>query len=154
MLSSTIDKQCNLDPDKIMCPVLAAMYRDGKLQVDEEGRVSLTELFRMLTQDLGVGAAFANFQARGVAAYMLGDTHETTRLRKISEDGQERYLNIFKMHMNPNVRHGMGTAVRGEEGPNEDTFDALITQNCSNPDRMYRSDILKIVEDTVNLAYL
>jgi hypothetical protein len=131
-----------------MCPVLAAMYSAGKLQTNEEGRVSLTELFRMLTQDLGVGANFAAFQARGVAAYKLDDKDETTRSRKVFEDGEERFLNIFRMHKNPDVRHGMGTAIRAESGVSEKLFEEFITNNTVNPDRMYRSDILNIVEYT------
>lgn len=148
----SVGMQSNLDANKIMCPVLAAMYNSGQLKVDEEGRVSLTELFRMLTQDLGVGQAFAAFQARGVAAYKLNDHEEIFRSRKISEDGEERYLNIFKMHANPEVRHGMGTAVRAADGPNEEIFDQFITNNCNDSEKMYRSDILKIVEFTVEFG--
>lgn len=114
-----------LDSKKIMCPVLASLYNAGKLKVDTNGRVELNELKRALEEDVGVNPNFAKFQAAVVAIYDKNDVNETTRLNRAIVTG-ERYLNIFKMHNNPNVRHGFGTAIRNIDGIEEYKYETYI----------------------------
>lgn len=110
----------------IICPVLAAMYNAGDLIVDECGNVELMNLRDALMEKLGVNESFATFQAWGVAAYTKNDNENTDRQRMLFIEKDQRYLNIFKMVNNPNVRHGFGTGFRISYS--KDTFENYVAK--------------------------
>ena len=116
-----------LDPDRILCPVIAALYNGGDLEVDEFGSASDAQIFAALTNGTGAGSSLAQFQSNGISDYdssqkeiqehrhrcitgspcwmkkkLFGPTEDTTR-----------WLNIFKMNGLQTVEHGTSTGVRG-----------------------------------------
>lgn len=103
----------------IICPVLAALYNAGDITIDPNGNVESADLRDALVNKLGVSYAFATFQSWGVCSFTKDDTLGLNRDRQsifstlmygLKKD--VRYLNIFNMTDNKNVRHGFGTAYR------------------------------------------
>lgn len=106
----------------IMCPVLATLYDAKKIVVDDSpsnecNDVEVDELITSLIEDLNTPGWLARFQAIGVVCYRNSDETDVRDRRWLKGwlgyDAEPRFLNIFKMHSNPHVRHGYGTAVRG-----------------------------------------
>eukprot|EP00005_Dracoamoeba_jomungandri_P005339 CAMPEP_0174254612 /NCGR_PEP_ID=MMETSP0439-20130205/3936_1 /TAXON_ID=0 /ORGANISM="Stereomyxa ramosa, Strain Chinc5" /LENGTH=381 /DNA_ID=CAMNT_0015336307 /DNA_START=29 /DNA_END=1174 /DNA_ORIENTATION=+ len=115
-------------PNRILCPVLAAMYNGGDLHPDSNGSVTLEDIYAGLTDGMWTDPALADFQANGIADYnwQNKDT-ELHRDRCLPGtacwlqkkwDGKvtketERWLNIFKMNGKETVEHGFSTGTRG-----------------------------------------
>eukprot|EP00947_MAST-08B_sp_MAST-8B-sp1_P005784 g5784.t1 len=133
------------DAEKILCPVLAAMYNAGDLVPDEKGRVTRQHLTCALHSAIGCSPVISDFQAAGVVAYAKDDEEEKNRLRDFFTymkgiavrayrrwwsgksspcdtppvaEKDKRFLNIFKMESQVDVQHGFSTGVR--EGPASD----------------------------------
>jgi len=124
----------NLDPNRILCPVLASLWNNGDLKTDEFGIAERMDIHSALKDGTGVSEDFAEFQSDGIADYDW--THKLDQSSRdrcapgFSASGTacfakylankknygldvERYLNIFQMNGNENVEHGFSTGVRG-----------------------------------------
>jgi len=131
--SAAVDEvQTALDHNKILCPVLAAMWKAGDLKADDEGNVELDDMLSGLQNGIGVTWSLAEFQAYGITDYDK-DNKETEAVRDrcipgatfsgfrcfvnkkrgVNDDSTKRWLNIFKMNGNQNVEHGISTGTRG-----------------------------------------
>jgi len=121
-----------LDPNHILCPVLAALWNAGDLKTDEFGSVELQGMQDALHYGTGCGDSLAKFQATGIADY---DRHnketELVRDRCIpgitasgtkcaakraagsKSDDVKRWLNIFTMNGKQVLEHGISTGTRG-----------------------------------------
>lgn len=120
-----------LDPNRIICPVLAAMYNAGDLRPDVNGSLELEEIKAGLMDGLWTGESLAEFQAVGIADYDLenkdtelhrdrclpftlaGTACAAKRAAGYSGDSVKRWLNIFTMNGKQAVEHGYSTGVRG-----------------------------------------
>jgi len=126
------DRPVNLDPKRILCPVLAALYDNGDLVVDEYGDTERAQMKHALKNGTGCSEPLAEFQALGISDYALehkfdqlsrdrclpGLTFDglkcaTRRLVGNHAEGAHRYLNIFEMDGLETVEHGVSTGVRG-----------------------------------------
>jgi hypothetical protein len=131
MLDSDLGVE-GLNPDKILCPVLAALWRNGDLKVDEFGAAERMDIKAALKDGTWCNADFAEFQSGGISDYDW--THKMDQLVRdrclpgITGSGSKcwakwlagstakdvkRYLNIFEMNGLETVEHGMSTGVRG-----------------------------------------
>jgi hypothetical protein len=127
-LLSVVVAVAKLNPDKITCPVLAAMYNGGDLHPDEDGSITLEDMHDG-AKKVGMDEYTASFFAVGVVVY--NETHKKDQLHrdrcypgtpcfseKLRDKGKvndetERYLNIFKMNGLQTVEHGFSTGTRG-----------------------------------------
>ena len=163
------------DADKILCPVLTAIYNAGILRPDAYGRVTRDHLRDALY--IGTGVESAEFQATGVAMFHKHDHFETTSKRcfglcyfrkmvmgeenKLDED--VRYLNIFTMGdsgATGYVKHGSSTGVRetptsrsdpnnkecGGVFPCRARFDRLVAPFFDGDGRMYEVEMLRMMK--------
>jgi hypothetical protein len=121
-----------LDPNRILCPVLAAMWSNNDLISDDQGSVTLDEFYRALTEATWVDTGFANVQATGIADFNLTyketQTHrdrclpltecwlEKKKNHGVVTNQTQRWLNIFKMNGLQSVEHGFSTGTRGGAG--------------------------------------
>jgi len=128
----TGSEQSQLDPNRILCPVLAALYNSGDLVVDEQGSSELLQIKSALANGTWCGETFADFQAAGIAAYtaeqkdkqeyrdrcvplftLKGTACFAQRQINPYVDSVKRWLNIFTMNGNEDVEHGYSTGTRG-----------------------------------------
>lgn len=130
------------ETQKILCPVLAAMYRAGDLvtEKDEHGKpngvVTKRHLACALHSSVGASSKKAYFQAWGVAGFKKDDPDQTNLIRPTWEiifkrlaaywalkspcdeqpvpEGERRYINIFNFGngFDTAVQHGLSTGVR------------------------------------------
>lgn len=121
-----------LDPNRILCPVLAALHNNGALVVDEFGDAERAQIKSALKDGTWCSEDLAEFQSAGIAGYAwdhkldqqsrdrclpgltLSGTHCWNRwLIGSTARDVKRYLNIFEMNGLETVEHGMSTGVRG-----------------------------------------
>jgi len=121
-----------LDPNRILCPVLAALWTSGNLPTDEFGNAERDDIRHALEHGAGVSSDFGGLQSMGIANYhrshmfdqltrdrcMPGFTGSGTAcyarwLAGSSSPEVKRYLNIFEMNGLETVEHAMSTGVRG-----------------------------------------
>jgi hypothetical protein len=121
-----------LDPNRILCPVLAALYNAGDLKTDEFGSIELQGMQDALHYGTGCGDSFSKFQANGIADFDLHNKEqELVRDRCIpgitisgtkcaaaravgsKSDEYKRWLNIFTMNGKQVLEHGISTGTRG-----------------------------------------
>jgi len=122
----------NLDPNRILCPVLAALYNSGDLKVDSMGIAERADIKSALKDGTWVSEDFAEFQSGGISNYDW--THKMDQLSRdrcapgitlsgtacfakyvagSSAKDVKRYLNIFEMNGLETTEHGFSTGVRG-----------------------------------------
>lgn len=122
----------SLDPNRILCPVLAALHKSGDLVVDEFGDAERGAIKHALKEGTYCEEDLAEFQSAGIAGYDM--THKFDQLERnrclpgLTWSGSacfakwlvgsnaadvKRYLNIFKMNGLETVEHGISTGVRG-----------------------------------------
>jgi len=122
----------NLDPNRILCPVLASLYNSGDLKVDSFGIAERAQIKSALKDGTWVSADFAEFQSAGISDYDFThkfDQNSRDRCAPLTLSGAacqakwlagkdqdkdvKRYLNIFEMNGLETVEHGFSTGVRG-----------------------------------------
>jgi hypothetical protein len=116
-----------LNADRILCPVLAALVNNGNLRPDEEGDVTLENIYSALNTDIWCEAKLADFQATGIADYDLADKLTRTHRNRCLPgspcsaskaihgvtNATERWLNIYKMNGMEAQEHAFSTGTRG-----------------------------------------
>lgn len=122
----------NLDPNRILCPVLAALHNNGDLPTDEIGSAERRVIKSALKDGTWVSEDFAEFQSGGISAYdwdhKVAQDHRDRCVPGITLRGTycfnrrilgstardvDRFLNIFEMNGLETVEHGFSTGVRG-----------------------------------------
>jgi len=118
--------------DRIVCPVLAAMWNAGDLRVDADGSMEVGDLYDGLHDKLGIRESLASFQSFGIVVFEKSQKEvEESRNkcvppgmcfirrraaeqlgRPVPEDTL-RWLNIFTNNGKQMTEHGISTGVRG-----------------------------------------
>jgi len=116
-----------LNPDRIICPVLAALYNAGDLKTDDAGDATYEQIYDALTNGVWCGDDLADFQALGISDYSMefkdSETHRdrclpgtmcyiSKKIHGVNND-TVRFLNIFRMNGHQAVEHGISTGTRG-----------------------------------------
>jgi len=166
--------QSSFDPNRILCPVLAAMWNAGDLKTDEFGSVELQGMQDALHKGIGVEHSLAKFQATGIADFdranketelvrdrclpgtVSGTECAAKRAAGSTSDSVKRWLNIFTMNGKQVLEHGISTGTRGGATnvpdpetcggvfPCEERFQRFYVNNSDNG-RLYKKNLMKIV---------
>lgn len=125
------DNRTHLDPNRILCPVLASLYNNGDLPTDSQGAVERRVMKSALKDGTGASLDFAEFQSGGISNYDADhkrDQDFRDRCAPVTARGTrcfarrsvgstspdiDRFLNIFEMNGLETVEHGFSTGVRG-----------------------------------------
>jgi len=135
MENSTLGK---LDPNRIICPVLASLANNGALKHDSFGLAERADIKAALSEGTWVSKDFAEFQSGGISDYTEVHKFDQSVRERCAPlvsgvkgaacfaerqlpggDGPNRakstyrYLNIFEMNGLETVEHGFSTGVRG-----------------------------------------
>jgi len=121
-----------LDPKRIVCPVLAAMWRNADLKTDELGDVELDVMIEGLENGIGSGWSLAKSQGFGITDFdrankgtelvrdrcipgftLTGTKCWAKREAGSKADDTKRWFNIFTMNGKQVLEHGISTGVRG-----------------------------------------
>jgi len=121
-----------LDPDRIICPVMAMLYNSGDMRTDDAGVVEYRDMKHALMDGTWNADTVAEFQALGITPYALDHKVDQTyrdrcvpgwttsgascsagRLAGLTGENEKRYVNIFKMNGLENIEHGFSTGTRG-----------------------------------------
>jgi hypothetical protein len=134
MLDSDVGSNASsLDQNRILCPVLAALYNSGALQTDDFGIAERAQIKAALKEGTWCSEDLAEFQSVGIADYAWDRKFDQTSRDRclpgltlsgsacaakwLVTDGQgqdvQRFLNIFEMNGLETVEHGFSTGVRG-----------------------------------------
>jgi len=165
----------HLDPNRILCPVLASLHNSGDLPTDSHGAVERRVMKTALQDGTGASYDFAEFQSGGISNYdeeHKRDQDFRDRCAPVTARGTlcfakrtagstspdiDRYLNIFEMNGLETVEHGFSTGVRGGNCnsraendcngvyPCESLFQKFYVAHADSRGRLYRSNILQIV---------
>jgi len=178
--ASMLDTDANstgtvLNPNKILCPVLASLYNNGALVVDENGIAERAQIKAALKEGAWTHEDFSEFQSFGISDYDWthkfdqnfrsrcapgggpgGASCATRWLTGSKAQDVKRYLNIFQMNGMETVEHGFSTGTRGGncnslhdpcngQYPCEPLFQKFYVNNADSNGRIYASNIKKII---------
>merc|ERR1712195_79199 len=126
-------KAPKLERTQIVCPVLSAIWSAGFFKTDDLGRVERMDVQKGIIDGTGAAKSVGFGFAQTTAGYRANDPDEQNYgmfpISKAKEllasgatkdpEGNERYLNIFRMLKSKDVLHQLAAAVRG--GPIDPT---------------------------------
>lgn len=178
--ASMLDSDANstgtvLNPNKILCPVLAALHKSGALVVDENGIAERAQIKAALKEGIWCSEDLAEFQSVGIADYdwthKFDQTSRDRCLPGVTASGAlcatrwlagstakevKRYLNIFQMNGMETVEHGFSTGTRGGNSnslhdpcngqyPCEPLFQKFYASKADSKGRIYASQVKQII---------
>lgn len=168
--SSTNSSVGPLDIRRVICPVLAALIKTGKLAVDEAGDTELADIRDTLRYKLGSHKNHATFEAHGIAVFdrehkesqdvrnrCLGLCMTARFVWNSNNEKNLRWFSPFRMNGRQAMEHGISTGVRGGatnmpfdngcggEYPCQKMFDKFVAPSVGPNNRFYMTDIFQIV---------
>jgi hypothetical protein len=159
-----------LDLRRVLCPVLAALIKNGDMGHDGDGNVEIADIRDAIDHKLGGSGRLGTFQAHGISTYKKGEKErQITRERcsgwcltarhvwHSSDVDKKRWFSAFRMNGRQVIEHGISTGTRGgatnmpfNDGcggiyPCEANFDKFVRSSAEPNGRFYLKNILAIV---------